>query len=70
VRSEDDLIDYVFFNNFEWGWLPCPEKLSESRIITRILETSENEFIVPECIFFSHSAVDNCKNALYLRKFS
>ena len=35
-RSEDDLIDYVFFNNFKLGWLPCPEKLSEGRIITRI----------------------------------
>ena len=35
---EDDLIDDVFFNNFELGWLPCPEKLSEGRIITWILE--------------------------------
>ena len=37
-RSEDDLIDYVFFNNFKLGCLPCPEKLSEGRIITWILE--------------------------------
>ena len=39
---EDDLIDYVFFNNFELGWLPCPEKLSEGRIITRIFKIGLN----------------------------
>jgi hypothetical protein len=32
-RSEDDLINDVFFNNLKLDWLPCPEKLSEGRII-------------------------------------
>ena len=41
-RPEDDLIDYVFFNNFKLGWLPCPEKLSEGGIIARILEIGLN----------------------------
>jgi hypothetical protein len=41
-RSEDDLIDYVFFNNFKLGWFPCPEKLPERGIITGILEIGIN----------------------------
>ena len=41
-RSEDDFIDDVFFNYFELSRLPCPEKLSEGRIITRILKIGLN----------------------------
>jgi hypothetical protein len=41
-RSENDLIDYVFFNNFKLGWLPCPEKLWEGGIIAWNLKFGGN----------------------------
>ena len=35
-----------------------------------VLKIAEDEFIIPQRIFFSHSAAGNCKNARYLLKFS